>query len=76
MQEYICTNCNTKLLRKSQDGAWRLSGKVVKSLGEGTPLCVICRSCNTENILPITLTPLANGVPNGGGLRIELKKSS
>ena len=47
--------CSNKILRKSDDGYWRFSGKVIKSLGDGSTVIAVCKSCNREVQLPITL---------------------
>lgn len=47
--------CSNKILRKSGDGYWRFSGKVIKSLGDGSAVIAVCKSCNAEVELPMTL---------------------
>ena len=84
MHEIVCSTrgCNCRILRKSNDGYWRFSTKVIKAVGDGSIVIAVCKSCGQEVLLPVTLTmPASPGEEirkseesRGFGI-IEIKKS-
>jgi len=54
MQEFVC-KCGHKLIYKSSDGMCRFSTKVIKSCDDGTRVVAVCRSCNAEVKLPVSI---------------------
>jgi len=58
MREIICSSrgCNFRILRKSNDGYWRFSAKVIKSINDGSLVIAVCKSCGQEVLLPISIT--------------------
>lgn len=81
MHEICCSNphCRCKLLRKSNDGMWRFSTKVIKANDDGTGVVAICKSCNCETDLRMQITvPATNTsdiMPSGGFKIIQIKNS-
>lgn len=64
MHEIVCSTrgCNCRILRKSADGYWRFSTKVIKAVGDGSIVIAVCKSCGQEVLLPVTLTmPASSG---------------
>ena len=57
LREIKCDNkdCNSLILRKSNDGLWRFSTKVIKLNDTGTNVIAVCKSCGKDNILPINM---------------------
>ena len=51
--------CSNKILRKSGDGYWRFSGKVMKSLGDGSAVIAVCKSCGKEHPLPLSMCAMS-----------------
>ena len=58
MREIVCSTrgCNCRILRKSNDGYWRFSTKVIKAVGDGSIVIAVCKSCGQEVLLPVSLT--------------------
>lgn len=84
MREIVCSTrgCNCLILRKSNDGYWRFSTKVLKAIGDGSVVIGVCKSCGAEVLLPVTLTMPASedlSLRKGGeqrGFGIIEKKNS
>lgn len=57
MREMSCSNprCKSKILRKSHDGMWRFSTKVLKANDDGTGVIAVCKSCGEECLLPVQI---------------------
>lgn len=84
MREIVCSTagCGCRILRKSKDGYWRFSTKVIKALNDGETVIAVCKSCGQEVLLPVSLTmPASREVAlkkshEGKGFGIlEIKKS-
>ena len=58
MHEIVCSTkgCNCRILRKSIDGYWRFSTKVIKAMDDGSIVIAVCKSCGQDVLLPVSLT--------------------
>ncbi len=55
LHEIFCSCCQTKILRKSQDGNWRISNKVMMMGKDGNGVCAVCKDCGHEQPMPFTI---------------------
>lgn len=57
MKSIACSNtkCSQFLLRKSQDGNYRISAKALVFNEDGECMYAVCKSCNTEVSLPLSI---------------------
>jgi len=56
LREVTCSKCENLILRKSHDGFWRFSTKVLKSTEDGGGVVAVCRGCGNEELMPITIS--------------------
>jgi len=62
LSEIRCSNCKRLIIRKSGDGFFRVTSKVIKSNQDGTGVVAICKVCNSEEPVPLVLSmpPITN----------------
>ena len=60
LSEVRCTKCTHMILRKSRDGFWRVSSRVLRAASDGQDVVAICKGCGTEQTIPmiISMPPL------------------
>jgi hypothetical protein len=80
LREITCSCCEKKILRKSMDGNWRISSRVIKSSPDGMKVVAVCRECNNEEVMPmmITMSPVMSNpseMMNRGDFMIRRKKN-
>jgi len=55
LEDVVCV-CGHRLIYKSdRDNIHRFSTKVLKSIGDGSEVFAVCKSCNREVSLPISI---------------------
>ena len=55
LQEIVCSCCQKKILRKSMDGHWRISNKVMTLSQDGSGVFVVCKDCGHEEAMPFSI---------------------
>lgn len=68
LREITCSGCSSLILRKSRDGFWRFSTKVMKSTSDGNGVVAVCRACGNEELMPITIAmrPVESNLSKSG----------
>ena len=56
LTEVRCTKCTTMILRKSRDGYWRVSSRVLRAADDGREVVAVCKGCGTEQKIPMILS--------------------
>jgi RNase P subunit RPR2 len=56
LREVICSKCDSMILRKSHDGMWRFSSKVIKSNEDGSGVIAVCKKCGNEEPMPVRIS--------------------
>lgn len=71
-----CSKCKKLILRQGKDEAWKLSSRVLKVEDEYAPIVAVCRSCGSEQPLPIRFEFLTPGDDKKSGLVIHVNKET
>lgn len=75
LSEVVCSKCQRSILRKSTDGKWRLSSKVIKTKDDGTGMVVVCRVCSNEQAVPLMLSMSPVEIQPRGSFHVRTMKT-